>query len=103
MPDSELFAQFEEFLNQKAEAEKNAASSEDFDVEIWDESGRGVRTKRSHAKPFLQQLGIDLDPEPESESTDKETDKGKGKPVGRQTQNSTSTNVARKYFTPTKK
>lgn len=89
----DLMAQFQEFLNAKAEKEKEDAANDDYDVEIWDETGKGARVKRSHAKPFLQTLGIDLD-KPKEPTED---DKGdKPKPKGKTAQ---SQSVARKYFT----
>jgi hypothetical protein len=100
-----LMAEFEEFLNQKRQAEKDEQSSEDFDVEIWDEKGRGVRTKRSHAKPFLQSLGIDVDTDPESdqgndpESDGKSNTKGNNKPTGSGKNPTGSQSTVRKYFT----
>jgi hypothetical protein len=104
MPDKEpdILAQFQEFLSAKEAADKEAADSEDFDVEIWDEKGRGVRTKRSHAKPFLQSLGIDLDPEPTSDPNSGDDDAGKGdKSKSRKTTNppAGSQSMVRKYFT----
>jgi hypothetical protein len=92
---SGLMAEFEEFLSQKRETENAEKVNEDFEVEIWDDKGRGVRTRRSHAKPFLQSLGIDLDPEPETEDNDSGK-KAKPRPTGK-TQASAS--VTRKYFT----
>lgn len=103
---ADLMAEFQEFLTQKRQAEKDEQSAEDFEVEIWDKDGRGVRTRRSHAKPFLQSLGIDVDPDPESGSTDsgesgKDKSKGSGQAKG-PTRNSTGTqSTVRKYFTKT--
>jgi hypothetical protein len=109
MPDNDpdLMAQFQEFLNAKAAKEAEDAQSEDFEVEIWDKDGRGVRTKRSHAKPFLQSLGIDIDPEPEGDNSG---DKGDGgtktkRPAGRSATGSASNatgtqSTVRKYFAP---
>ena len=95
---SELMSELEEFLAAKAERQKEEESNEDFDVEIWDEKGRGVRTKRSHAKPFLQSLGIDVDPEPPK--TDGNDD-GKGKkPPTKPRQSAPSASAVRKYFAP---
>lgn len=102
MADENLLAEFEEFLTAKRQAEKDEQSSEDFEVEIWDEKGRGVRTKRSHAKPFLQSLGLDPDPEPDKDSGD--TDKSGGdtdkkKPGSTRNPPTGSTSTVRKYFT----
>lgn len=90
--ENDLMAEFQEFLTAKAEKEKQEAEADDYDVEVWDEKGRGARIKRSHARPFLQTLGIDLEKteeSPEAEGGDKP--KPKGKPAQSQT-------VARKYF-----
>lgn len=102
---ADLMAEFQDFLTQKRQAEKDEQSAEDFEVEIWDKDGRGVRTKRSHAKPFLQSLGIDLDPDPESdkgndpESDGKSKPKGTNKPTGSQRNATGATSTVRKYFT----
>lgn len=94
---NELMAEFAEFLEAKRASEQESAEAEDFDVEIWDEKGRGVRTKRSHAKPFLQSLGIDLPPESGTDKTD-DGDKSKNsKTSPRKAKPSEST--VRKYFT----
>lgn len=102
---ADLFAEFQEFLTQKRQAEKDEQSAEDFEVEIWDKDGRGVRTRRSHAKPFLQSLGIDVDNDPESdtgsgtESDGKSDGKGTKKPTGRQSNAAGPNSSVRKYFT----
>lgn len=107
MPDdqSDLFKEFEEFINAKRQAEKDAESAEDFEVEIWDKDGRGVRTRRSHAKPFLQSLGIDVDPPADSDQGDGTESGGKTKPKGSGGARGTGSNATgtqstvRKYFT----
>jgi hypothetical protein len=102
---ADLFAEFQEFLTQKRQAEKDEQSAEDFEVEIWDKDGRGVRTRRSHAKPFLQSLGIDVDTDPESDKGDgtksdgKSDGKGAGKPTGSQRNATGTQSTVRKYFT----
>lgn len=102
---ADLFAEFQEFLTAKRQAETDEQSAQDFEVEIWDKDGRGVRTKRSHARPFLQSLGIDLDPDPEPntggnpESDGKSNPKGSNKPTGRQSNATGTQSVTRKYFT----
>lgn len=102
---SGLMAEFEEFLNAKREKEAQNAQDEDYDVEVWDEKGRGARVRRSHAKPFLQSLGIDLDPESDGDSDDNGGSKGKGNSsggnrnsTGKQSTSGASGGVARKYF-----
>lgn len=97
---SGLMAEFEEFLAAKKEKETSDAAEEDFEVELFDKEGNGVRTRRSHAKPFLQRLGIDVDPEPEPEP---DADKGKkAPPKGKTTKSQPASGVARKYFTSQK-
>lgn len=101
---SELFKEFEEFLIAKRSKETEDAEKEDFEVEIFD-GEKGVRTRRSHAKPFLQSLGIDLDPEETDGSTaDQSGDAGKGdgktagKSGGKTANAKGSASVTRKYF-----
>lgn len=98
---SDLFKEFEEFLSAKAQREKDEQQAEDFEVEIWDEKGRGVRTRRSHAKPFLQSLGLDPDEPTESNDDSGSGDAGKGDKSKSGKPRSTpagSQSVARKYF-----
>jgi hypothetical protein len=103
--DPDILAQFQEFLAQKEASAKEEAEKEDFDIEFWDEKGRGVRTKRSHAKPFLQQFGIDLDPKPEGDNSGDKGDGGtKTKSSGNRQSTGKSSNATgsqstvRKYF-----
>lgn len=94
---SGLMAEFEEFLKAKQEKEASESADEDFEIEIFDKEGNGVRTRRSHAKPFLQRMGIDVDPEPPA--GDEQTDgKKKPAPKGKQAQSQAASGVARKYF-----
>lgn len=95
----DLMAEFAEFLEAKRAQETEDKASEDFDVEIWDEKGRGVRTKRSHAKPFLQSLGIDVDPPAEGDPNDVgNPTKTKGAGT-KKAPPKPPTNSVRKYFT----
>jgi hypothetical protein len=94
----ELMAEFAEFLEAKRAKEKESAEAEDFDVEIWDEKGRGVRTRRSHAKPFLNSLGIDVDP-PAKGGTNDGGDQTKTKKTNTRTATPAQANSVRKYFT----
>lgn len=98
----DLMAEFADFLEAKRAKETEAAESEDFEVEIWDEKGRGVRTRRSHAKPFLNSLGIDVDPPAKKDDGSVEDDKNgtKGRPRKPPAQ---SNSTVRKYFTATGK
>lgn len=102
----DLMAEFQEFLTQKRANEEAEKESEDFEVEIWDEKGRGVRTRRSHAKPFLQSLGIDTDPPSDGKSGDKGGDDSGGdsgkssrKSTGKQSSGTQASGTVRKYFT----
>lgn len=102
----DLMAEFQEFLTQKRANEEAEKESEDFEVEIWDEKGRGVRTRRSHAKPFLQSLGLDPDTESGGNDGDNNGDdkSGNSKTSGRKSTGSKSTGTqasgtVRKYFT----
>lgn len=97
---SNLMAEFEEFLNAKREKEAQQNADDDYDVEVWDEKGRGARVRRSHAKPFLQSLGIDLDPETDDSSDDNDGKTSKPRQsTGKQSTSNSSSGVARKYFT----
>lgn len=107
MPDNDpdILAEFQEFLAAKQESQKADAESEDYDVEIWDEKGRGARLKRSHAKSFLQSLGIDLDEKPEGDGKGDKGDggsetgsKGNRQSTGKTSNAGSSQSVARKYF-----
>lgn len=89
-------AQFEEFLKEKNAKEQAEKDEEDFEIEIGDKDGNFVRTRRSHAKPFLQRMGLDLDPE-STDGSDKNDggDKNKGTRKPRQTAAPTT---VKKYF-----
>lgn len=101
----DLMAEFQEFLTAKREREAANAQEEDYEVEVWNEKGQGARLRRSHAKPFLQSLGIDVDP-PESGTDSGESGDGKSgnKPKGNRQSTGSQSNatgsqsVARKYF-----
>jgi hypothetical protein len=99
----DILTQFQEFLAAKQASENEEKEAEDFEVEIF-KGDQGVRTRRSHAKPFLQQLGIDLDPEP-TEPKDPKTDGAKGKQsTGKQAASTAATGnagVAARYFKQT--
>lgn len=95
----ELMAEFAQFLEQKRANEKKQAEEEDFDIEIWGPDGSGVRTKRSHAKPFLNKLGIDVDAPPADGADDSGN---KGKSTSKTTPKTSAKgpeSTVRKYFT----
>lgn len=102
---SGLMAEFEEFLNAKRERESQSQNEEDYEIEIWDESGKGARVRRSHAKPFLQSLGIDIDPVSDGAGGAGNGDaKGGNSPksgrraTAKQSADAPAGGVARKYF-----
>jgi hypothetical protein len=95
----DLMAEFAEFLEAKRAKEKESADAEDFEIEIWDEKGRGVRTRRSHAKPFLNSLGIDVDPPTEGGTNDGGDQTKAKKTAPRKTAAGAQSNSVRKYFT----
>lgn len=109
MPDNEpsILDEFAAFLEAREEAAKNATQEDDYEVEVWNEKGQGARVRRSHAKPFLQSLGIDLDPEPTGDG-DNSGDKGDGgtktgpksnrQSTGRAPNATGTVSTARKYF-----
>lgn len=101
----DILKEFQEFLEAKRQSDADEQSSEDFEVEIWDEKGRGVRTRRSHAKPFLNSLGIDL---PEPDESSEGSDSGSGNDAGKGDKKKSgptrsaptgSGSTVRKYFT----
>lgn len=93
----DIFEQFKEFLAAKRQEDADASQNDDYEVEVFDEKGRGARLRRSHARPFLNSLGIDL-PETEEEEGEGDT-KGPKKPVTpKKSTGSQRESVARKYF-----
>ena len=103
---SSLMAEFEQFLAAKQAKADEDAQQEDYEVEVWNEKGQGARLRRSHAKPFLQSLGIDVDPpangdtNPDQSGDGSTGDKSKGgrKSTGSQSNATGTQSVARKYF-----
>lgn len=51
---------------------------DEYDIEIWDETGAGAKVPYRKAKTWLQRFGIDM-PEPPPEGT--ENPEGEGKPT----------------------
>src|SRR5271167_3282926 len=102
--DGDLLKEFQEFMESKRAAEaENAATDEE--IEVWDADGKGIRAKCSVLKPFLQQLGIDVDAlsgDPNSSVDESTNDGAKSKPKGRQAASQAGRGIARKYFTPKK-
>jgi uncharacterized protein YcbX len=106
MPENEpsILDEFAQFLQAREESQRNASQEDDYEVEVWNEKGQGARLRRSHAKPFLQNLGIDVDLEPEGNSGDTDNGGTKTKPTSNRQSKGTGSNatgtqsVARKYF-----
>lgn len=106
--EQDLLKEFTEFMASKQAAEAESSANEE-EVEVWDKDGNGARIKFSHAKPFLQKLGIALDPAPSTPAADDKGTKGTGsdgggkaKPVGRTTGPGAPTlpdGSVRRYFT----
>lgn len=70
---------------------------EDEYIEIWDESGKGAKVKRSSAKSWLNQFGIDVDEAAPEEGDAKDTKGSKpAKTAKRDTP--TSEGTATRYF-----
>lgn len=63
-------------LQEKAAAAEKEES--DFEVEVWDEKGKGGRLPYSKARRHFQSMGIDVD-DPPAESSDKSEENGDGK------------------------
>lgn len=106
MPDSDILAEFQEFLTQREANAKADADNEDEEIELWNEKGQGGRVRRSRAPSFARALGIDWFDEPTGtegdNNSDNDQDKSKPKPgktaTGKQSSNVASGGVARKYF-----
>jgi len=66
-----------EALNAKA---NEPDDDDDFDIEIWDETGAGAKVPFRKGKDWLAKFGIGVEPPaPESKPTGKAGDKGDGK------------------------
>jgi hypothetical protein len=78
---------------------KATEPDEEFDIEIWDETGAGAKVPYSKGRSWLNRFGIDLpEPAPESEGTEPE---GKPASKARTKPGPTSTsqgNVTQRYF-----
>lgn len=71
---------------QRAELQKqlddDAASADDFEVELWNERGQGARVPFSKGKAWLAEaFGIDLDPPKTDPKTEPKADDGKVRPA----------------------
>lgn len=69
----------EKALLDKLTAKANEKDDDDFDVELWDETGAGARLPYRKGKAFLQRFGIDVEKPPEPDKNDKETKPGPAK------------------------
>lgn len=72
----------EERAELQRKLDEDAATADDFEVEIWNERGQGARVPFSKGKNWLAEaFGIDLEPpKPKADETPK-ADDGKVKPV----------------------
>jgi hypothetical protein len=61
------------------QAKENEPDADDYDIEIWDETGAGARIPYSKGRSWLNRFGIDLPDAPEAEA-EGDQDQGKGKP-----------------------
>jgi hypothetical protein len=74
---------------------KASEPDEDFEIEIWDETGAGAKVPYSRGRSWLQRFGIDLPTEvaePEAEP------EGKPAPKARKQPGPTTSNVTQRYF-----
>jgi hypothetical protein len=107
MPDNEpsILDEFAAFLEAREKANAEQTQADDYEVEVWNEKGQGARLRRSHAKPFLQSLGIDVDEPAEGDTGDKGDGGTKTPPKGNRQSKGPASNAAgsqstvRKYFT----
>jgi hypothetical protein len=72
----------EKSLLDKLTAKANEKDDDDFDVEIWDETGAGARVPYRKGKAFLGRFGIDL-PDPPIDDKPQGKDGGKPEPAQR--------------------
>lgn len=63
-------------LQRKAQ---EADDDDNFDVEIWDETGAGAKVPYRKGKSWLQRFGIDVEPPADDSSNDDKSD-SKSKP-----------------------
>lgn len=61
---------------------KAQESEDDYDVEIWDETGAGARVPYSKGKSFLARFGIDVEEPSEEESSPAPKDKDRNPKPG---------------------
>lgn len=103
---SDLMSLFQEFLDERERNAKEAAASEDDEIEIWNADGSGARGRRSGFASWLEKNGFSTQPEPagtEGAGNDPGKSNDPGSKSGRKstgkTSNATgSASVARKYF-----
>lgn len=74
---------------------KATEPDEDFDIEIWDDTGAGAKVPYSKGRTWLNRFGIDLPTEaPESEPEPE----GKPAPKARKQPGPQTSNVTQRYF-----
>lgn len=105
-PNSDLMSLFQEFLDERERNAKEAAASEDDEIEIWNADGSGARGRRSGFAEWLKKNGFSVDPEPagtegagnDPGKSSEAGNKGGRKSTGKTSNATGSTSVARKYF-----
>src|SRR5271154_904027 len=103
---SDLMAQFQEFLEAKAAKDAEDAQAQDTEIEIWNKDGSGARGPRSGFSEWLKSNGFSIDPEPDPNSgqsgdgTTGDKNKTGRKSTGSQSNATGTQSVARKYFAP---
>jgi hypothetical protein len=86
---------------QKAQLEEltrlaNEPDEDDFDIEIWDETGAGAKVPYHKGKTWLQRFGIDL-PLPDASGSDPKSKSTKSDNSG-STDNAANGDTAARYF-----
>jgi hypothetical protein len=75
---------------------KATEPDEDFDIEIWDETGAGAKVPYSKGRSWLNKFGIDLPTEPpETEPSEPSEPKA---PKARKQPGPSTSNVTQRYF-----
>lgn len=69
----------DEEKSQLAALQKKASEpDDDFNIEIWDETGAGAKVPFSQGKKWLERFGIGVEPPATEDPKTDEGDKGKG-------------------------
>lgn len=76
------------------QAKASEPDEEDFDIEIWDDTGAGAKVPYRKGKTWLQRFGIDLPEQPAADQGDPGKEPGKRQPK----QAATPEGTAQRYF-----